>query len=294
MNPELIADCECPLAESPLWHPDEQRVYWVDIPTGRLFRYDPNADTHKTVYETVDGTALGAITIQTDGSLLLFEAAGRIRIFRDGTAETVISIEAEGDDRRFNDVIADPEGRVFAGTTPNDPPGDPPSGRLYRIDTDGTATKLRGELNLPNGMGFARNQEQLYLTESFALTIHQYDYDRVSGELSNGSVFVGPDDHNPGGGPDGLTVDTDGFVWSARFGTGTLFRYTHDGTVDRQITVGSPRVTSLTFGGQNRSEVYVTSGDAEDTEDATNTAGGLYRVTPGVTGRSEYRSRIML
>jgi sugar lactone lactonase YvrE len=40
MEPELIADYACVCGEGPLWHPGEKRLYWVDIPQGRLFRYE--------------------------------------------------------------------------------------------------------------------------------------------------------------------------------------------------------------------------------------------------------------
>ena len=42
MEPKLIADHQCVVGEGPLWHEDEQRVYWTDIVTGRLFRYGPD------------------------------------------------------------------------------------------------------------------------------------------------------------------------------------------------------------------------------------------------------------
>ena len=68
MEPELIADYECVTGEGPLWHPDEQRLYWVDIPRGRLFRYEPATGAHEQVYE---GDPIGGFTIQDDGALLL-------------------------------------------------------------------------------------------------------------------------------------------------------------------------------------------------------------------------------
>jgi D-xylonolactonase len=40
---------------------------------------------------------------------------------------------------RFNDVIADPAGRVFAGSIGKNAE----SGGLYRMDVDGTITRLR-------------------------------------------------------------------------------------------------------------------------------------------------------
>ena len=47
---ELIADYECITGENPMWHPLENRVYWLDIPTGRLFRYDPQSGEHENFF----------------------------------------------------------------------------------------------------------------------------------------------------------------------------------------------------------------------------------------------------
>lgn len=78
-----IADAECHTGEGVLWHPDEQRFYWVDIPDGQLFSYDPRRDDHVLAYER-DG-AIGGFTIQRDGDLLLFEEDARIERWNPGT-----------------------------------------------------------------------------------------------------------------------------------------------------------------------------------------------------------------
>ncbi|HEV2471815.1 MAG TPA: SMP-30/gluconolactonase/LRE family protein, partial [Chthonomonadales bacterium] len=65
---EPLADYECVVGENPLWHPDEQRVYWTDIDTGRMFRYEPRTGTHEQFYS---GELVGGFTIQQDGALLL-------------------------------------------------------------------------------------------------------------------------------------------------------------------------------------------------------------------------------
>ena len=67
MKPELIADYECEIGENPLWHPTEKKIYWSDIPKGKLFRYDPATEKHEQCYE---GPEVGGFTIQEDGSLL--------------------------------------------------------------------------------------------------------------------------------------------------------------------------------------------------------------------------------
>ena len=113
MEPELIADYQCVVGEGPLWHEDEQRVYWTDIVTGRLFRYDPASGHHEQIYS---GEQVGGFTLQEDGALLLFMERGKIATWRDGTLTTLIDEIPAERPTRFNDVIADPRGRIFCGT----------------------------------------------------------------------------------------------------------------------------------------------------------------------------------
>ena len=79
MEPVLIADYQCITGEGPLWHPDERRLYWVDIPTGRMFRYDPATGAHEQCYS---GPVVGGFTLQADGKLLLFMDKGAIRVWQ--------------------------------------------------------------------------------------------------------------------------------------------------------------------------------------------------------------------
>ena len=130
MEPELIADYQCKVGEGPLWHPLEKRLYWTDIETGRMFRYDPASRKHEQFYS---GEVVGGFTIQADGALLLFMARGAIALWRDGKLSYVVKEIPEERKSRFNDVIADPAGRVFCGTMSTKER----SGRLYRLNTDG-------------------------------------------------------------------------------------------------------------------------------------------------------------
>lgn len=283
MEIELIADYACVCGEGPLWHPDEGRLYWVDIPAGRLFRYDPAAGTHEQCFA---GEAIGGFTIQEDGALLLFMAGGAVRIWRDGALRTVIDGIPGEAGSRFNDVIADPAGRVFCGTMPD---GERP-GRLYRLDPDRTLTQLLADVGISNGLGFTPDRRHLYYTDSTARTITRFDYDQASGAIGNRRLFVRtPDDQ---GVPDGMTVDAQGDVWSARWDGGCLVRYAPDGAEVARIAFPARKVSSVIFGGPDYTDMYVTTAGGNHKAQEGAGAGALFRLRMGVRGVPEFRSRI--
>lgn len=283
MEPELIADYQCVTGEGPLWHPTEQRVYWADIPQGRLFRYDPKTGAHEQCYS---GEVVGGFTIQDDGALLLFMARGAVTIWRDGQLETILEEIPDERETRFNDVFADPEGRVFCGTMPTKER----LGRLYRLDPDRKLTLLLEGIGTSNGMGLTLDRKQLYYTDSSAKKIYLFDYDRGSGAISNQRVFVDSGDEE--GVPDGMTVDAEGYVWSARWDGYRLTRYAPDGSEERRVLFPAKKVSSVTFGGPDYMDMYVTTAGGNNKVENGPGAGALFRLRLGIQGLPEFPSRI--
>ncbi|MDE2686551.1 MAG: SMP-30/gluconolactonase/LRE family protein [Chloroflexota bacterium] len=283
MNLELIADYNCIVGEGPMWHPLENAVYWADIPQGRIFRYDPGSDQHGLMFESGE---VGGFTVQADGSLLLFMGGGAVATLRNGELQYHIREIAEERRSRFNDVIADPAGRVFCGTMPS------PDhlGSLYRLDTDGSITKVLGDIGISNGMGFTPDAKQMYFTDSPTHNIYIFDYDIESGELSNRRVFVNTGEND--GIPDGMTVDADGYVWSARWDGSSLVRYSPEGEQVNRIWFPARKVSSVVFGGEDFTDMYVTTAGGEDKTGEGPGAGCLYRLNVGVKGKAEYLSRV--
>lgn len=286
MEPELIADYACETGEGPLWHPDERRVYWVDIPRGLIFRYDPATGQHERWYEGPE--AIGGFTLQEDGSFLLFGARGAISILRDGVATPLIPEIAGEADGRFNDVIAAPGGRVFCGTMPTDAH----DGRLYRLDPDGTLTTLIEGVTVSNGLGFTPDRRGLYFTDTHKLTITLFDFDAATGAIVNGRTFL--DTRGEEGLPDGMTVDAEGYVWSARWDGGVLVRYAPDGREVARVAFPARKVSSAVFGGEDYRDLYVTTAGGQDKAANGPGAGALFRLRPGVGGVPEFRSRVGL
>lgn len=283
MEPRAIADYACVTGEGPLWHPMEKRVYWVDIPNGRLFRHTPAKGTSQA-FDV--GAAVGGFTIQEDGALLLFMARGAVKLWRAGRLQTLIDELPEEADNRFNDVIADPEGRVFCGVMSTKTR----AGRLYRLDPDGRVTLLLEGIGTSNGMGFTPDGKGMYYTDTRAREIYRFDYDRSTGAISNQRVFVRVPDEE--GGPDGMTVDAEGRVWSAQWGGYQLVCYSPDGAVLRRIAFPTRKVSCVTFGGDDWTDMYVTTAGGNTRDEDGALAGALFHLNLGVRGVPEFFSKI--
>lgn len=285
MAPELVADYQCHTGEGPLWHPTEKLLYWADIPTGRMFRYNPATGEHEQFYQ---GDVVGGFTFQEVGTLLLFMAKGAVATWRDDKLNYIINEIPDERGGRFNDVFADPRGRVFCGSMPTEGR----LGRLYRLDTDGPLTTLLEGINVSNGVGFTPDGKQLYYTESMTHRIYLFDYDIDSGNISNQRVWVETSEDE--GIPDGMTVDSEGFVWSARFGGSSVIRYTSEGVEERRIRFLATRVTSLIFVGDDLTDIYVTTGGGQNKAEYGSGAGGLFHFNTGIKGFPEFFSRVGL
>jgi sugar lactone lactonase YvrE len=281
---EAVANYHCLLGENPLWNEREGRIYWEDIETGRLFRADHYSGEHECFYQ---GPVVGGFTFQEDGSLLLFEQ-DRIAVLSATGERRVLAEGIDSGMTRWNEVIADPEGRVFAGTIgKNDE-----IGGLFRVDHDGSVTSIVRGTGCGNGMGFSADLTTFYWTCSTTRRIYRFDYDRDSGALSNQRIhYQAPEAE---GTPDGMAIDAEDGIWTARYGGSTLLKLApNTGTLEGELRFPVPAVSSVTFGGPALDTLYVTTAGGKP-DDPDSPDGTLYRVPVAVRGRLEYRSRIRL
>ncbi|KAF7966641.1 hypothetical protein HWV62_37605 [Athelia sp. TMB] len=171
---------------------------------------------------------------------------------------------------RFNDGACDSKGRFFAGSVYSSALGIP--GQLWRYDpADGTCVVVdEGPFTDSNGLGWSPDNKTLYFTDSKANIIYAYDYDSETGAISNRRVFT--DALVQGqvieGFADGLCIDSEGGVWSARWGGSCIVRYSSDGTIDAEIKFPTVyKVTACCFGGPNEDKLYVTTAHCDATND---------------------------
>ena len=289
-QPSVLIDCNDHNAENPLWHPQHKCLYWSDIPEGRLFRYDPRDKDYEQIYS---GEPVGGFTIQADGALLLFKTEGTVEIWKEGDITPVIPSIPEAKGTRFNDAIADRKGRVYSGimATDNIP------GRLYRIDLDGSYHAVVEDLLVPNGMAFDADYTHFYLTDSDNRVIYRFDYDEATGELSNQATHISTPNNE--GVPDGMTIDAEGYLWSARWDGSSVHRYTPTGEHHSKIELPTEKVSCITFGGDNYDQVFISTARGDNAPNPgdpryNSAAGDIFHMSADVKGRPERLSCINL
>lgn len=179
---------------------------------------------------------------------------------------------------RCNDGGCDPDGGFWIGTLAYDFAEG--AGTLYSLDAGSLrARPVLDGLTISNGIDFSPDTSTMYLNDSGPRITWAFDYDPVDG-ARNRRVFA-----TGNGIPDGLCVDSEGGIWTARYGEGTVLRHTPDGTLDAVVEVGPSRVTDCCFGGAALDTLFITTSRENLPPEAEPDAGSLFAFQPGVTGR---------
>ena len=282
---EHVLTVQNKLGEGPVWSAEEQALYWVDIENNSFFRYFPT--TNK--YESFDvGVPIGVLALRAAGGLVMATKNGFA--FWDPKTQALNFLanpEADKPHTRFNDGAVDSQGRFWAGTMCGLPEiCSAPEGSLYRLDPDGSVSIMETGIFIANGIDWSPDNKIMYFTDSTRHVIYAYDFDPATGAIANRRPFISTPDEI--GVPDGLTVDSEGCIWSARWGGWKITRYDPTGKVEREIQLPVQCPTSCAFGGANLDELYITSAWNElSVEQKKNQpyAGDLFRVKTDTKGR---------
>lgn len=290
MQAEMIVDARNAVGESPVWVPQENALYWVDIPNGGLQRW--SADTgHVHAWKAPE--MLACIARHSRGGWVAGMESGffHLQPHSDGSLDSdlLAPVEHCRQDMRLNDGRCDRQGRFWAGSMVLNMGLNLPEGRLYRYAAGQTGV-IEAQLDgfiVPNGLGFSPDGKTLYLSDSHPSVqlIWAFDYDTETGTPSNRRVFV--DMHHYYGRPDGAAVDAEGCYWICANDVGLIHRFTPEGRLDRSLQVPVKKPTMCAFGGSRMDTLFVTSIRPGDDQDPHSLAGGVFALNPGVKGLPE-------
>jgi sugar lactone lactonase YvrE len=285
---EHVLEVRNVIGEGPVWHSQEGALYWVNfIGQFQILRLAPQT-RRLDVFET--GMPVMALGIRKAGGFIAATANGMAKWdTQRKTFEPFCDPLAGRPGIRFNDAATDSRGRFWVGTL-NDANPKGPDGELYCLQGDDACRLMDKNITVANGIGWSPDRRTMYFTDSFRYAIYAYDYSAEAGTIANRRTFVqtSPD----GGIPDGLTVDTEGFVWSACCGGWRVVRYTPEGKVDRECRLPVANPTSCAFGGKRLDELYITSaslGLSEEEKRQHPKSGDLFCLRAGITGMDEPR-----
>lgn len=290
---EVISDYAYLCGESPMWDSVKNEFWWSDMLSGCIYKYNPREGS---IRKAAEGKNVSGFTMNRGGGLVCACHQG-LYLWDDKNGFRLVADTHKGDFLRSNDAIADAKGRFLFGTTFYGPENasDYPLGKLYKVEKNGSIHILEEGVHLSNGLGFSPDNRILYYTDTVLRIIYAYDYDLEKGSVSNRRIFVKVPDNE--GIPDGMTVDAEGYVWSAQWYGSCIVRYDPEGKVDRYVRTPALQTSSLVFGGEDLTDIYVTSAaksvrlhvaPAGYNFNASDFGGPVYRYNFGIKGRAEY------
>lgn len=282
----LLVDCQCALGEGPIWHDGRQQLFWFDINNQTLYACD--ADGEALVTWTFD-EIVAAAAIVNDSELALATETG-LKRFNLVTGDTVhlIDIERDVPTNRTNDSRVHPSGAFWIGTMPKGEGAKVGAVYHYRA---GKLTSLLDKIAIPNATCFSPDGRIAYWTDTPERKILKCPTDPATG-LPTGewSVFADVSGHR--GYPDGAVIDSEGYLWNARWGGSCVIRYAPDGSLDRIVEVPVSQVTCPAFGGKDLKRLFITTANKTMSPEKLaeeKVAGSLFYIDLDVAGLPEAR-----
>jgi sugar lactone lactonase YvrE len=281
----LVLDAQSTLGEGAIWHPAENKLYWVDIDGKILHIYDPLSRTDKAIPV---GQRIGTVVpVQTSPGYIGVLVALQNGVHKINTETGKLSFMVNplpDSSMRFNDGKCDPAGRFWVGSLALDSRRRGAS--LYRIDTDGSVHEMLDSVSISNGIVWSLDKKTMYYNDTPTLTVQAFDYDDRTGNISNRRVAVKIP--RGSGAPDGMTIDAEGMLWIALWGGNCVARFNPlTGELLKKIMVPAPNVSSCAFGGKDLGTLYITTARAWVSPEKLKEfplSGGLFAVNPGVKG----------
>ena len=287
---ETVAEDNNRTGESPIWDASNERLLWVDIESSLVFQFSPRDKKKSVISRELNVAGIG---LNRNGGMIFAGGTGLHLWYDEGSYRTIIS-KHESKLLCFNDMIVDARGRVYGGTLYWSEHGMEETGRLYLLETDWSIRVMDEGIQLSNGLAFSPDDRLLYYTDSATRCIYAYEFDIDTGDLRNRRTVVEVPAKE--GIPDGMTVDAEGYIWSAHWYGGQVVRYDPDGVVERRIPMPVAQISSVAFGGPDLTDLYVTSAGEywpsrlipHGFDFKAPMGGSVYRIPLDIQGRAEH------
>lgn len=278
--PESVWSLAAPLLEGPVWVVRDAALWFVDIKSRKVHRYDP-ATGDKASWDAP--AQIGFVLPAESGGFVAGLQTGLARFDpADGSFTPLTDPEPDKPGNRLNDATVDPAGRLWLGTMDDAEMAE--SGAIYRLAEDGSCRVSSPPCSITNGPAVSPDGRTLYHIDTLGGIIHACDLS-ADGRLANRREFASvPSDQ---GYPDGPTVDAEGCLWVGLYKGSAVRRYSPKGELLEVVPFPVDAITKIAFGGPDLKTVFATTANKHLTphEKAANPhAGDLFRFTVSVPG----------
>ncbi|TAG77281.1 MAG: SMP-30/gluconolactonase/LRE family protein, partial [Betaproteobacteria bacterium] len=206
------------VGEAPSWHPEQQRLYWIDVRGQQLFRLDPTSGSVQT-WDLPE--VVGALALCEGGVVCLALVRRLVKLNVDsGQLTDFVEISDEPTGNRLNDGKVSPSGRWFVFGSMDDRPQKSATGALYRVSSTGLVLRLHSHLKVCNGIAWNASGTHLYFSDSSEGVVFRAAWDDERGQIGPVETFARLDEAQ--GRPDGGVVDDADRYWSAGVSAGCL------------------------------------------------------------------------
>lgn len=244
--------------ESPLWHPTESCLYWVDIGGFTIHRLNPSTGAHD---EWRMPTEPSTLALNATGGLVVAMRAGFYTFNpQDGSIAEIAPAPYDMTTTRFNDGRVDAAGRFWVGTIYE--PRDQQAAQMFCLEKGKINLKWSGGMTVSNGLAFSLDATSMYHADTTTHRVDRYQFDSATGAVSHPSrfqQFSTDKTRNYGGRPDGAAVDSEGAYWVAMIEGARLLRFSEDGELLDELHLPVRCPTMMAFGGDDMRTLFITS-----------------------------------
>ncbi|XP_037028837.1 regucalcin-like [Bradysia coprophila] len=256
--------------ESPFYDADSNRLIYIDYLAGDITIYTPSDNKTERIH-VYDGWLSFAIPVEGQpNKILVAIGTNKLATFDLDAKSLHIIKEFDLNGRIFHDGKCDAKGRLWVGGAPVQSGNKFGSGigHIYRFDGESLDVMDEG-LATPNGLTWSNDNKRLFFAESLR-GVWSFDFDLESGTITNKKLFIDLNsvvgfkkcDSNflNGDFVDGITIDSEDNLWMASYGSSKICKFdTINGQLLETIELPVKTVTSLCFGGDDWSKIYVTT-----------------------------------
>ncbi len=274
MKAEQLTGPVCAHAEGPVYSDRWRALRFVDMLSGSVLELDDQ--TGRIERREIRGIVAMIRPRQRPGWVIA--TARGLALADDDALDATLSPGPElfsAPELRLNEGGCDPAGNLYVGSMAYDQSHG--AGTLYRIDPDGVITTAIESVSVSNGLAWSPAGTRAYYADTPTGRVDVFDWTADDGLAGRRRFADLPS-------PDGLAIDSEGGVWAASFGTGTVSRFRPGGELDEVIELPVRQVTAVAFAGDKLDRLIITTSrhDLTDPEDG---AGALFVAHPGVRGQ---------